>query len=304
MLQRRNIAFKKTKRSRRVNNRSVKGIRGSNKTKVVGKRRNTVQRGGGRIDDLVGRIFELNKIDGEIPQSNIDEIMTRVTVQNTRELTPIKKDGRIVNEGMSLLYAACRLENNPSPYLVRKILEKMRAQHTGTTVGSFIKGATGKERSSDWNRIIPNGSLNGSYPQHGAVQAARKILEKCTTPNDETTYTKLNKIIEILKLLKDYDSKVPKTSGLMNPIMELPNALSNGKSYTAYQEFSLIFGEEGAKSVEGLIQTKLPRYARTLVSEFEDVLAKPKKPMVHSPPPSSKTMGGVPANAWTSSDGF
>ena len=53
----------KTKRSRRLNkNRSVKGIRGNNKTKVVGKRRNIVQRGGVRIDDLVGRIFELDAI--------------------------------------------------------------------------------------------------------------------------------------------------------------------------------------------------------------------------------------------------
>ena len=46
----------KTKRSRRLNkNRSVKGIRGNNKTKVVGKRRNIVQRGGD-VNDLVKRI--------------------------------------------------------------------------------------------------------------------------------------------------------------------------------------------------------------------------------------------------------
>jgi hypothetical protein len=56
----------KTKRSRRLNkNRSVKGIRGNNKTKVVGKRRNIVQRGGGNIDVLVDRIYGLDRIQTE-----------------------------------------------------------------------------------------------------------------------------------------------------------------------------------------------------------------------------------------------
>ena len=296
----------KTKRNRRLNkNRSVKGIRGNNKTKVVGKRRNIVQSGGGRIDDLVRRIVALDTIEGEIPNSFIDTIMNDVTVQNTQELTPEQKsDGSVVNDGISLLYAACRLKNHPSSYLVSKILDKMRDQHTSTSAGSLFKKIIGKERSSTWNRIIPNGSSNGSYPQHGAVQAARKILEKCSIIDDVTAYNKLIEIITILNLLKEYDRNVPKAGGLMNPIMELPNMLSDGRSYTAYQEFSLIFGE-GAKSVEGLIRQKLPRFAHELVEKFEQVLGKPKKIHVFVPPPHNKTMGGPPlANAWTSSDGF
>ena len=290
----------KTKRNRRLNkNRSVKGIRGNNKTKVVGKRRKIVQRGGGRIDDLVGRIVGLDTIEGEIPQTHIDNIMKDVTVKNTQELTPIENpDGIIVDDGMSLLYAAFRLEN-PSPYLVRKILEKTQNEHTGTTVGSLFKSLTRKERNSDWNRIIPNGltvSSAGSYPQHGAVQAAREILENCTILNDETTYTKLNKIIEILNLLKEYDAKVPKAGGDMTPLMKLPNKLGRDNwGFTAYQEFSPISGQ-GAESVEGLIREKLPSYAEKLVSQFEEVLGKPKKIIVHYPP---HFMGDVPpANGW------
>ena len=282
----------KTKRSRRLNkNRSVKGIRGNNKTKVVGKRRNIVQSGGGRIDDLVGRIFGLNTIEGEIPNSVIDNIMKDVTVENTRELTSIEKpDHSIVNDGISLLYAACRLKNHPSPYLVSKILDKMRDQHTGTSAGSLYKSLIGKERSSEWNRIIPNGSSNGSYPQHGAVQAAREILEKCPTQDDVTTNTKLNEIIKILKVLKEYDASVPKLTGIQNALMTLPNNLSGVGSFTAYEEFTLSFG--WAISVEGLIRTMLPKYADELVGKFEQVLGKPKPILVLHPPPPGKAMGG------------
>jgi hypothetical protein len=291
----------KTKRNRRLNkNRSVKGIRGNNKTKVVGKRRNIVQRGGGEINNLVGRIFALDTLEeDEIPNSVIDTIMDDVTVQNTQERTPIKKpDGSIVNDGISLLYAACRLKNHPSHYLVRKILEKMQDQHSGISFGALLKRVNGNVRGSEWNRIIPNGlsvPSAGSYPQHGAVQAAREILENRTILNDETTYTKLKKIIEILNLLKEYDSKVPKASGIMRPpIMELPNKLGpdNG-GFTAYQEFNLIF-VQGTQSVEGLINSILPSYARDLVAKFEVVLDKPKKTIVHSEPPHTKTMGGPP----------
>jgi hypothetical protein len=280
----------KTKRSRRLNkNRSVKGIRGNNKTKVVGKRRNIVQRGGGRIDDLVGRIYGLNKIEGEIPESFIDTIMADVTVENTQQRTQIEKpDGSLVNDGTTLLYAASRL-NRPSPYLVSKILEKTQDQHTGTSMGSVLKKMSGKERSSTWNRIIPNGSSNGSYPQHGAVQAAREILEKCSIRDDVTAYNKLNEIIKILKLLKEYDAKVPKLTGDMTPLMKLPNKLRDGEwGFTAYQEFTLSFG--GANSVEGLIKSKLPTYAVELVRKFEEVLEKPKH--VFAPPPPGKSMGG------------
>jgi|LauGreDrversion4_2_1035121.scaffolds.fasta_scaffold14321_4 hypothetical protein len=290
----------KTKRSRRLNkNRSVKGIRGNNKTKVVGKRRNIVQRGGGRIDDLVGRIFELDQMEGEIQNTVIDRIMEDVTVVNTIELTPVKKlDGSVVNDGMTLLYAACRLKNNPSSYLVSKILYKMQDKHTKKSFGGWVKQVTGRERSSTWTAIIPNGPTNsGSYPQHGAVQAARNMLEKyipfISVDNEDLMNKKLHEIIKILRSLQEYDDNVPKPLGQWNPsLMGLYNALIK----TAYQEFNERYRDEYDReipSVEDLIEQKLPKYKTELIKTFEEVLKKPKRrPYPHAPPPPGKTMSG------------
>lgn len=286
----------KTKRSRRLNkNRSVKGIRGNNKTKVVGKRRNIVQRGGGRIDDLVGRIFELDQNKGEISNTVIDMIMEDVTVDNTTELTPVEKpDGSVVNDGITLLYAACRLENNPSSYLVSKILDKMKVKHTTPTFGSLFKQLTGKDRSYTFTEIIPNGISNSSsYPQHGAVQAARNMLKKYLGGKDDLMKQKLDEIITILRLLQEYDAKVPKPTGVFfAPLMGLYNAFRK----TAYQEFNQRYRDEynhEIPSVEDMINQKLPTYKTELIALFEIVLKKPeRRSFPHAPPPPGKNMGG------------
>lgn len=290
----------KTKKSRRLNkNRSVKGIRGNNKTKVVGKRRNIVQRGGGRIDDLVGRIFELDAIqEQEILESAINMIMDDVTVDNTQERTAVTNpDGTfpLDNTGMTLLYAACRLENNPSSYLVSEILKKMQDQHTEKSFGGLLKEVRGIERSSSWNAIKPNGkSKFGSYPQHGAVQAARKMLENYSMDNEDLMKQKLDEIIKILRSLQKYDDNVPKPLGEWNSsLMGLYNAFRK----TAYQEFNERYRDKSddrqIPSVEDLIEQKLPKYKTELIKTFEEVLKKPKRlPYPHAPPPQGKAMGG------------
>jgi hypothetical protein len=254
----------KTKRSRRLNkNRSVKGIRGNNKTKVVGKRRNIVQRGGGRIDDLVGRIFALNKLtDPEERSAEIKAILRDIEPENFLQIAHDRKQSKDVEPtGPTLLYAACRL-TDPSVELVGGILAKMKVKSDRF---SFRKSITGAPRSVTMYTIIPNGVSNGSYPQHAAVQAAKDILDQLLSSHSITTDSQLpfnhriQRICDILNMLKSYDQalashidngkKVMTPTGELTavgythtPIMNKKNHLSNGAEYTAYDEYVNGFG--------------------------------------------------------------
>ena len=288
----------KTKRSQRLNkNRSIKGIRSYNNTNVVEKRRKIVQRGGARIDDLVSRIFGLDQIHTD-RETAVTEIIDNVSVDNTQDRTPIEIGDRIVNEGMTLLYAACRLVN-PSIDLVKGILNKMTVPHDRVSIGSLFKKLKGAPRGVTMHKIIPNGSSNGSYPQHGAIQAVRLILED---PRVEisTKHSKILEIIKILNLLKNYDNEQRKTSGddsTAPTLMQMKNKLPNGNSYTAYEEFSLMFG--GNSSVSDMLFTIFKD--KDLLEAFDNVLEKPKPMMektfmFHPPPPSFKL--STPDQGW------
>jgi len=297
----------KTKRSQRLNkNRSIKGIRSYNNTNVVEKRRKIVQRGGARIDDLVRRIFGLDQITDESvrKKNEIDEILENVSVTNTQERTPIEIDGRIVDEGMTLLYAACRLVN-PSIYLVQGILEKMRLRRP--TTWEKIRGIPGSVTSMV--KIIPNGSSNGSYPQHGAIQAVKINLENISLIGEKPCLTRLNSIIAILEQLKSYDAeerkfekerKFPKTASQTHaepdpPLMERKNKLPKGdgtySEYTAYEEFNGWFN-----SIPSIKDRLGKLYVRSnIVIDFENALGlhdhSPWIALPHGHPHSGSTAG-------------
>lgn len=255
----------KTKRSRRLNkNRSVKGIRGNNKTKVVGKRRNTVQRGGGEINDLVGRIFALNRVnDQKTRDSQIKAILDNIEPANFFQLAQ-GNDG-IPGSGASLLYAACRLIF-PSIALVKGILEKMKVNNQ---TGFFTKKTT----TTTMYTIIPNGVSNGSYPQHAAVQAAKDILNefdpiRSTLTTTESQYhyrARIQEILQILEMLKEYDNELrtedikrvlspPGNVDLKTSLMDKKNKLSSGNEYTAYDEYIIVFSDH-KQSLRDRLQT-------------------------------------------------
>lgn len=278
----------KTKRNRRLNkNRSVKGIRGNNKTKVVGKRRNIVQRGGGDINDLVGRIFALNRIIDLQERSYIIEAILRdITPENFfQQADEFNPPNQRKAGGVSLLYAACRLEN-PSVELVEGILAKMKHESKGFSLTKFVTKAP---RSVTMYTIIPNGVSNGSYPQHAAVQAAKDILEglsKRQYSNHDDLFH-IQRIVEILKMLKKYDDelaehiakekKVMTPRGLVTsqeythtPLMDKKNRLPNGSTYTAYTAYDEYVNRFGTmNSVRFMIQQAFP----IDITEFDRVLA-------------------------------
>jgi hypothetical protein len=263
----------KTKRNRRLNkNRSVKGTRGNNKTKVVGKRRNIVQRGGGEINNLVGRIFALNEITHPQERSaEIKAILGDIVPENFFQVARDRKqstDDPNPN-GPTLLYAACRLKN-PSVELVGGILAKMKG---GVTMYP----------------IIPNGTSNGSYPQHAAVQATKDILNG--NPDNMVLLTqRIDEILQILGRLKDYDDAVAQhtlkvktvmtpTGSPHTPLMSKTNSLLNGKKYTAYEEYGASFYDESVRprkqlpSIRDMLITKFQGRENSPVQYFDAVLA-------------------------------
>ena len=312
----------KTKRNRRLNkNRSVKGIRGNNKTKVVGKRRNTVQRGG-EVNDLVGRIFELDKLTEKERSDSVATIIHEITTdESPQDLFEVARgqdqsqDERVPN-GPTVLYAACRLKN-PSIELVNCILEKMKVRSTGISV----KIVTGKPRSvATMYSIIPNGSSNRSYPQHAAVQAAKEILEGLSAQkySQDIALTRIQMIIKILESLKTYDDNLAKhmmdgknvmmrarklTTADYTPLMNKKNHLSNGAEYTAYDEYVNGFG--ATPSLRDTLQKvfSVTGHQGHPNNGFERVLA-PTGPVsvaagsagaVFHPPPNLNAFGHVPS---------
>lgn len=198
----------KTKRNRRLNkNRSVKGIRGNNKTKVVGKRRKIVQSGGGPIEELIRQIDALN-------DTTIDQVMR--THKVTYLINWIRQQDILSRRstqppyiGQSILYAACNLDN-PSSDLVRGILKLMA-------------------------ECSPPLEISDPSPCQAAVDVVRRILTS-SREGDEDHDIKLMKIkdiLVILALLKSYDN-IP--SQLKNKVFETPKGLeiwyTNGNKLT------------------------------------------------------------------------
>lgn len=287
----------KTKKSRRLNkNRSVKGIRGNNKTKVVGKRRNIVQRGGGDINDLVGRIYGLDRIQTEDEKTaEIESILSEIEPSNFLQVArDLKQPSDTTATGPTLLYAACRLQN-PRIDLVRRILEKMKIHNDSKF---SIKVFTVKPRGvRDMYSIIPNGSANGSYPQHAAVQAIKDILDGLSKSKsqsilfiDDTNKTRILNIFTILQMLKMYDDELAehinrgknvisppefKEEDINTPLMNKTNHLPNGLNLTAYEEFSISFG--GKPSIRDIL-ARIPQQGGHQIhtfrtEEFDKVLA-------------------------------
>ena len=212
----------KTKRSRRLNkNRSVKGIRGNNKTKVVGKRRNIVQSGGKFVEELIRAIRTLN--------DTTDKTQRTTYITNTIEHL-FKRDGKIKDKASDKttdchtpLYAACRLKV-PSYELVQKML------------------------GAGFNPRTQNGIPDKEYPQHGAIKAAKYVV---TTEILDLTEKKkrISSICDILESLNAHDSG--KNPGI-GSLMKLKDARHN----TAYDDFLIIhdsvkrlYGEDGERII-------------------------------------------------------
>lgn len=285
----------KTKRSRRLNkNRSVKGIRGNNKTKVVGRRRNIVQRGGGDINDLVSRIYGLDRIQTEdVKDRQIESIVHDIEPSNllqvARDLKQPHSD--MPATGPTLLYAACRLQN-PRIDLVKMILEKMKIHNDSKLT---TKVFTGKPRSvRDMYSIIPNGSANGSYPQHAAVQAIKQILDGISHSRpilfiDDTNKTRILNIFTILQMLKSYDKELAEHINrgknvitpdefkeyIHTPLMNKTNHLPNGLKLTAYEEYANRFdGKPSIRDILSSFPQQEGHVIRTFrTEEFDEVLA-------------------------------
>jgi hypothetical protein len=286
----------KTKRTRRLDkNRSVKGIRGKNKTKVVGKRRNIVQRGGGEINNLVSRIFHLVQIQNVDERTNlIQAILKDINPSNLIELARGHKQSvrEYYPDGPSLLYAACRLKN-PSVELVEGILEKMKVNDSENSVIMYS--------------IISNGVSNGSYPQHAAVQAAKEILQD----NPDDVLHRIQKILTILSSLKRYDDnlaqhindrkKVMSPSGLLPvgtthiPLMNKKNKLSDGREYTAYEEY--IFEFDRAPSIRSTLESTLQGRAVN-INDFDNVLNPTGAVSVAAPSTGAVPYTGVDVSNW------
>jgi len=281
----------KTKRSRRLNNnRSVKGIRGSNKTKVVGKRRNTVQRGG-EVTDLVGRIYQLDTLTEQQRDESITTIINEINAftlegQSPQDLFEValgqgqSPDERVRN-GSTVLYAACRLKN-PSILLVKAITEVINK-----TVNEFNVTDDTKKFPYD---IKQNGLSNSSNPMHGAVQALKEVLEH-PTQDPNTKITKIANISKILGLLNECDDNIrkkkihineanPKFNLKHTPLKDLPNKLSDKSSYMPYQEY--IYNFDGQPSIKDLMLGN--KINKDIIDTIESHLFR-KDSGVHVPPP-------------------
>ena len=234
----------KTKRSRRLNkNRSVKGIRGNNKTKVVGKRRNIVQSGGKFVEELIRAIRQLDHTTS-IPRQRDLYINTNIVPLFTKETGIIKKTTTLRDKASdettdfhTPLYAACRLKT-PSYTLVERMLV------------------------AEFNPRSQNGGDDKEYPQHGAIKAAKYIVESQSLEDTEKK-KRISSICDILEMLKTRDSgKNPSIGSLMK--------LKDARYNTAYDDFLIIhdsvkrlYGEDGER----------------IITRFETVLEKPNDPL-------------------------
>lgn len=246
----------KTKRNRRLNkNRSVKGIRGNNNTKVVGKRRNIVQRGGKFVEELITAIRRLDHTS--IPAQRDLYINTIIVPLFTKETGIIKKTTTLRDKASDVstdyhtpLYAACRLPV-PSYELVKKMID------------------------AGFNPRIPNGGDPVEYPSHGAIKAARDILNVEPIVGIDQR-TKICEILEILKLLRAHEDEFLESSSSASK----PSPLMK----TAYSEFRKnIKSGKPRSNVYDLLRSNL-RSGNNFVKQFELVLEMPPSGSFNSLP--------------------
>ena len=156
------------------------------KTKVRKQRGRILQRGGaGDINDLIKLIDKLNDTrrilnDDGTPQHDVQmdiigEIRRFIQGLTKDERNKIKTES-LADNGHSALYAACRLKI-PERTLVADLLHL-----------EF--------------QIIQNGPPTYSYPQHGAVQAAKDILDDASI-KPENKFKRLEEILQVLILLRE-----------------------------------------------------------------------------------------------------
>ena len=150
-----------------------------------------------------------------------DDLVTAVMIDNVDDVGRILQKGDVAHlrnyppENNTVLYTACR---SPTPNL--KMVELL------LTWG--------------FDPNIPNGQ-NRSYPQHGVVAAANQIL------GSEQLF--LEQKNEKLKVLKDILEELRRKGADMS----LKNRLRNGSEYTAYTEYSDMFGQVQTPSIESRI---------------------------------------------------
>jgi len=182
--------------------------------------------------------------------------------------------------GSTLLYAACRLQN-PSIDLVRRILfEKMKILNDSKL---SIKVITGEPRSViSMYSIIPNGSANGSYPQHAAVQAIKQILNgisphppRTIISIDGTDKNRILNIFTILQMLKSYDKELAEHIRLGKQVITPDEfkedthtplmSKTNHFGLTAYEEYANSF--DGKPSIKDIL-AHMPQQEGHLVHPF------------------------------------
>lgn len=244
----------KTKRNRRLNkNRSVKGIRGNNKTKVVGKRRNIVQSGGKFVEELIRAIRMLDGINDKADRTTY---IRDVIVPLFTKTTMLKKSDTLRDKASdettdfhTPLYAACRLIT-PSYKLVETML------------------------AAGFNPRIPNGGDSEDYPPHGAIKAARDILN--VEPIDGIDQrNKICEILEILKLLRAHDDEFLENPTVPHPSKPEPlMKMTNKESNTAYSEIDKNIKDKPSSNVNYLLLSNLIS-GNDFVKQFELVLEKP-----------------------------
>ena len=185
-----------------------------------------------------------------------DELVKVVKSGNVTDVIRILKFGGVAHfnnyrpEDNTVLYTACR-SPNPNLGMVQLLLER-----------NFFPN-------------IPNGQ-NGSYPQHGVVAAANQILG-----NEQLSLEQKNEKLIVLKdILEELRRK--------GADMSLKNRLKNGAEYTAYTEYSDMFGQEPTPSIEDNIS----RFNADLSSRIKELL----RPLP-GPPPGPPPGYGPPAHA-------
>jgi hypothetical protein len=185
-----------------------------------------------------------------------DELVKVVKSGNVTDVIRILKFGGVAHfnnyrpEDNTVLYTACR-SPNPNLGMVQLLLER-----------KFFPN-------------IPNGQ-NGSYPQHGVVAAANQILG-----NEQLSLEQKNEKLIVLKdILEELRRK--------GADMSLKNRLKNGAEYTAYTEYSDMFGQEPTPSIEDNIS----RFNADLSSRIKELL----RPLP-GPPPGPPPGYGPPAHA-------
>ena len=179
--------------------------------------------------------------------SKYDDLVTAVMSGNVDDVSRILRTGGVDHfhnywpEDNTVLYTACR-SPNPNLEMVKLLL------------------------TCRFEPNIPNGQ-NRSYPQHGVVAAANQILG-----SEQLSLEQQNEKLNVLKdILVELRSK--------GADMSLKNRLRNRSEYTAYTEYSDMFGQVPTPSIEDNISRVNP----DLSSKIKELLRPP--PHGYSAPP-------------------